>query len=70
MDFDVIEGAPLPFSFDILTTAFHYGNRVFPKYPDHIPEYFKKSFPEGYTGNEAWLSKTGEFASPQTTLSK
>ena len=53
MDFDVIEGAPLPFSFDILTTAFHYGNRVFPKYPDHIPEYFKKSFPEGYTGNEA-----------------
>nr|QCO92765.1 UbM-tTA-Dendra2 [Cloning vector pCHX181] len=45
----VKEGAPLPFSYDILTTAVHYGNRVFTKYPEDIPDYFKQSFPEGYS---------------------
>ena len=59
MDFDVIEGAPLPFSFDILTTAFHYGNRVFAKYPNHIPDYFKKSFPEGYTWQRSLTFEDG-----------
>nr|QWT72358.1 NBid-PhoCl1-CBid [Cloning vector pcDNA-NBid-PhoCl1-CBid] len=33
IDLEVKEGAPLPFAYDILTTAFHYGNRVFTKYP-------------------------------------
>nr|AAK62982.2 green fluorescent protein [Montastraea cavernosa] len=45
----VKEGAPLPFAYDILTSAFQYGNRVFTKYPDDIPDYFKQTFPEGYS---------------------
>jgi len=40
----VTDGAPLPFAYDILTTALHYGNRVFVEYPDDIPDYFKQSF--------------------------
>ena len=53
MDLKVIEGGPLPFSFDILRTVFKYGNRVFAKYPEDIPDYFKQSFPDGYSRNEA-----------------
>ncbi|YCU72303.1 hypothetical protein ACRYGZ_08125 [Mycobacteroides abscessus] len=49
INLEVKEGAPLPFSYDILTTAFSYGNRAFTKYPDDIPNYFKQSFPEGYS---------------------
>nr|AAU04449.1 green fluorescent protein G1 [Orbicella faveolata] len=49
MDLTVIEGAPLPFAYDILTTVFDYGNRVFAKYPKDIPDYFKQTFPEGYS---------------------
>ena len=49
MDLTVIDGGPLPFAFDILTTAFDYGNRVFAKYPKDIPDYFKQSFPEGFS---------------------
>ena len=45
----VTSGGPLPFAYDILTTAFQYGNRVFTKYPKDIPDYFKQSFPEGYS---------------------
>ena len=45
----VQEGGPLPFAYDILTTAFQYGNRVFTKYPKDIPDYFKQSFPAGYS---------------------
>lgn len=45
----VTSGGPLPFAYDILTTAFQYGNRVFTKYPTDIPDYFKQSFPEGYS---------------------
>jgi len=48
IDLTVTEGAPLPFSFDILTPSFQYGNRTFTKYPPDIPDYFKKSFPEGF----------------------
>ena len=48
MSLEVINGAPLPFSFDILTPAFMYGNRVFTKYPPNMPDYFKQTFPEGY----------------------
>ena len=29
-------GKPLPFSFDILSSAFEYGNRCFTKYPEGI----------------------------------
>ena len=53
MDLTVVNGGPLPFAFDILTTVFDYGNRVFTKYPGDIADYFKKSVPEGILGNEA-----------------
>uniref|UniRef100_UPI001CEFB18D Fluorescent protein Dronpa n=1 Tax=Echinophyllia sp. SC22 TaxID=301887 RepID=UPI001CEFB18D len=49
MDLKVKEGGPLPFAYDILTTVFCYGNRVFAKYPENIVDYFKQSFPEGYS---------------------
>jgi len=45
----VKEGAPLPFAYDILTPVFAYGNRVFTKYPPDIADYFKQTFPEGYS---------------------
>ena len=48
MNLEVKGGAPLPFSFDLLTPGFMYGNRVFTKYPGDIPDYFKQAFPEGY----------------------
>lgn len=49
----VKKGGPLPFSYDILTTAFSYGNRVFTKYPEEMKDldYFKKSF---LTGNQGY----------------
>ena len=49
INLEVTEGGPLPFAFDILTTAFEYGNRAFTKYPPNIPDFFKESFPEGYS---------------------
>lgn len=45
----VTNGGPLPFAYDILTAAFMYGNRVFTQYPPDIPDYFKQTFPEGYS---------------------
>ena len=45
----VKEGGPLPFAYDILTSQFQYGNKVFTKYPEDIPDYFKQTFPEGYS---------------------
>nr|QNN81318.1 mRuby2-FHA1-PKAsub-GFP1-10 [Cloning vector pcDNA3.1/AKAR] len=49
MRITVIEGGPLPFAFDILATSFMYGSRTFIKYPKGIPDFFKQSFPEGFT---------------------
>nr|Q9U6Y3.1 RecName: Full=GFP-like fluorescent chromoprotein cFP484 [Clavularia sp.]AAF03374.1 fluorescent protein FP484 [Clavularia sp.] len=49
LNLEVKEGAPLPFSYDILSNAFQYGNRALTKYPDDIADYFKQSFPEGYS---------------------
>jgi len=40
----VIKGGPLPFAYDILTTAFSYGNRAFTEYPEGLGDYFKNSF--------------------------
>ena len=45
----VTKGGPLPFAYDILTAAFQYGNRVFTQYPPDIPDYFKQTFPDGYS---------------------
>uniref|UniRef100_UPI0005B2EBEF Chimera protein of Calmodulin, GPF-like protein EosFP, and Myosin light chain kinase n=1 Tax=Rattus norvegicus TaxID=10116 RepID=UPI0005B2EBEF len=59
MDLEVKEGGPLPFAFDILTTAFHYGNRVFVKYPDNIQDYFKQSFPKGYSWERSMTFEDG-----------
>ena len=33
------------FSFDILSSAFKYGNRCFTKYTEGMPDYFKQAFP-------------------------
>ena len=49
MTLRVTKGAPLPFSFDILSAVFCYGNRAFTDYPASIVDYFKPSFPEGYS---------------------
>ena len=59
MDLEVKAGAPLPFAYDILTTAFQYGNRVFVKYPDHITDYFKQSFPTGYSWERSLMFEDG-----------
>jgi len=59
MDLTVIEGGPLPFAFDILTTVFDYGNRVFAKYPDNIVDYFKQSFPDGYSWERSMTYEDG-----------
>lgn len=59
IDLEVIEGAPLPFAFDILTTVFEYGNRVFTKYPNEIVDYFKQSFPEGYSWERSMTYEDG-----------
>lgn len=55
----VKEGGPLPFAYDILTTALHYGNRVFVEYPENIPDYFKQSFPKGYTWERSLIFEDG-----------
>nr|AUO28692.1 GFP-RFP fusion protein [synthetic construct] len=49
MRIKVVEGGPLPFAFDILATSFMYGSRTFIKHPPGIPDFFKQSFPEGFT---------------------
>ena len=59
MDLTVIEGGPLPFAFDILTIVFNYGNRVYVKYPEEIPDYFKQSFPEGYSWERSMSYEDG-----------
>nr|AYV61461.1 mKelly1 [synthetic construct] len=45
----VVEGGPLPFAFDILATCFMYGSKTFINHPQGIPDFFKQSFPEGFT---------------------
>ena len=59
MKLTVKEGGPLPFSYDILTTVFHYGNRVYTKYPYEIVDYFKLSFPEGYSWERSMVYEDG-----------
>ena len=60
MNLTVIDGGPLPFAFDILTTVFNYGNWVFAKYPKEITDYFKQSFPEGYSWERSMSYEDGE----------
>jgi hypothetical protein len=49
MNIKVTEGGPLPFAFDIISHCFAYGQKVFIKHPKDILDFFKQSFPEGYT---------------------
>ena len=51
----VEEGGPLPFSVDVLSAAFAYGNRCITKYPDGIVDYFKNSCPAGYTWERSFI---------------
>nr|ACV52376.1 fluorescent protein [Scleractinia sp. Lizard Island 35] len=59
IELKVVDGGPLPFAFDILTTVFEYGNRVFAKYPPEIVDYFKQSFPEGYSWERSMMYEDG-----------
>ena len=55
-------GKPLPFSFDILSSAFQYGNRCFTKYPTDMPDYFKQAFPDGMSYERSFLFEDGGVA--------
>ena len=59
IDLTVTDGGPLPFAYDILTTAFQYGNRAFTKYPEDIPDYFKQTFREGYSWDRIMAFEDG-----------
>ena len=59
MDLTVVKGKPLPFAYDILTTIFNYGNRAFVKYPQDIPDYFKQTFPEGFSWERSMTYEDG-----------
>nr|AAK71338.1 green fluorescent protein-like protein [Ricordea florida] len=50
---EVVEGGPLLFSYDILTTIFQYGNRAFVNYPKDIPDIFKQTC-SGPDGGFSW----------------
>ena len=55
-------GQPLPFSFDILSSAFEYGNRCFTKYPEGMTDYFKQAFPDGMSYERSFLFEDGGVA--------
>ena len=59
MNLCVAEGGPLPFSEDILSAAFDYGNRVFTEYPQGMVDFFKNSCPAGYTWHRSLLFEDG-----------
>ncbi|XP_022810129.1 GFP-like fluorescent chromoprotein amFP486 [Stylophora pistillata] len=56
------KGKPLPFSFDILSTVFQYGNRCFTKYPPGMPDYFKQSYPDGMSYERSFKFEDGGVA--------
>ena len=55
-------GKPLPFSFDILSSVFQYGNRCFTKYPADMADYFKQAFPDGMSYERSFLFEDGGVA--------
>ena len=61
-------GKPLPFSFDILSTAFQYGNRCFTKYPEGMTDYFKQAFPEGMSYERSFVFEDGGVATASWTI--
>jgi len=64
----VKEGAPLPFAFDILTPSYMYGNRTFTKYPSDIPDYFKKSLPEGFFWSRSMIFEDQAICTVSSTV--
>uniref|UniRef100_Q6I7B1 Fluorescent protein n=1 Tax=Acropora sp. \ len=62
------KGKPLPFSFDILSTAFQYGNRCFTKYPADMPDYFKQAFPDGMSYERSFLFEDGGVATASWSI--
>ena len=64
----VTKGGPLPFAFDLLSAVFCYGNRCFTKYPGDIPDYFKQSFPGGYSWERSLEFEDGGSAIAKATL--
>nr|BAN81731.1 green fluorescent protein [synthetic construct] len=69
LDIRVIEGDPLPFSFDILSVAFQYGNRTYTSYPAKIPDYFVQSFPEGFTFERTLSFEDGAIVKVESDIS-
>ena len=55
-------GKPLPFSFDILSSVFQYGNLCFTKYPADMTDYFKQAFPAGMSYERSFLFEDGAVA--------
>ena len=51
--------ADLFLSLTIFWLAFEYGNRVFTQYPPDIPDYFKQTFPDGYSWERAMEFEDG-----------
>ncbi|XP_058953550.1 GFP-like fluorescent chromoprotein amFP486 [Pocillopora verrucosa] len=68
-NFKVITGAPLPFSFDLLSPALQYGNRCFTKYPEGMPDYFKQAFPAGMSYERTFTFEDGGVATASGHIS-
>ena len=64
----VTKGEPLPFSFDILSAVFCYGNRAFTDYPKGIVDYFKPSFLDGYTWERTLKFEDGGLCSANVDI--
>nr|ABB17963.1 green fluorescent GFP-like protein [Stylocoeniella sp. NOA-2005] len=67
--FKVTKGGPLPFSFDILSSAFKYGNRCFTAYPAGMHDYFKQAFPEGMSYERTFTFEDGGVATASGDIS-
>nr|BAS32672.1 mKusabiraOrange2-Yellow-Nano-lantern(delN10) [synthetic construct] len=63
------EGGPMPFAFDLVSHVFCYGHRVFTKYPEEIPDYFKQAFPEGLSWERSLEFEDGGSASVSAHIS-
>uniref|UniRef100_UPI0001A2B7ED Yellow mutant chromo protein n=1 Tax=Epiactis japonica TaxID=58804 RepID=UPI0001A2B7ED len=61
----VTKGGPLPFSFDILTPNCQLGSVAITKYTSGIPDYFKQSFPEGFTWERTTIYEDGAYLTTQ-----
>jgi hypothetical protein len=65
MKITVTEGGPLPFASDILATSWQYGSVALTKHLSEIPDYFKQSFPEGFTWERTTIYEDGGYLTAQ-----